>query len=235
RNTDVMGTLIHKDDTKVIRFGSKSSPVKNIKLKFIQGFVIGVTLAIEMDRMLDAVRDRIITLIVCSVIVKIHGGDVYLSTTGPSKLYPDLDIPEVQPLKAIYSMQKYPAISENIEGVSISQLDLLKSDHTNKDKVFMVQCIITGVDYGWSYNGCANDGCLKKVENVMENYTCGCCNHEMIKTVARYRVMMDVYDSTGTSKFVLMDKEGVKFFRIKAEDLLSSLNEIDTDEPPVLS
>ncbi|CAN1787032.1 hypothetical protein LINPERHAP1_LOCUS17464 [Linum perenne] len=129
---DVMGALIHKDDTKFIRFGSKSSPVKNIKLKFIEGFVIGVTLAIEMDRMLDAAGDRIITLIVCFVIVKIHDGDVYLSTTGPSKLYPDLDIPEVQPLKAIYSTQKYPAISENIEGVSISQLDLLKSEHTNK-------------------------------------------------------------------------------------------------------
>ncbi|CAN1242765.1 hypothetical protein LINPERPRIM_LOCUS5450 [Linum perenne] len=137
---------------------------------------------------------------------------------GASKLYPDLDIPEVQPLKAIYSTQKYPAISENIE----------------RDKVFMVQCIVTGVDYGWSYNGCTNDVCLKKVEIVMENYTCDYCNHEMIKTVARYRVMMDVYDSTGTSKFVLMDKEGVKFFGIKAEDLLSSLNRVDTDEPPTV-
>ncbi|CAN1789931.1 hypothetical protein LINPERHAP1_LOCUS18650 [Linum perenne] len=192
-------------------FANESYVYSNIgQSQQLKGVTLWGPLAIEMDRMFDAAGDRIITLIVCSVIVKIHG--------GASKLYPDLDIPEVQPLKAIYSTQKYPAISENIE----------------RDKVFMVQCIVTGVDYGWSYNGCTNDVCLKKVEIVMENYTCDYCNHEMIKTVARYRVMMDVYDSTGTSKFVLMDKEGVKFFGIKAEDLLSSLNRVDTDEPPTV-
>ncbi|CAN1837207.1 hypothetical protein LINPERHAP1_LOCUS35012 [Linum perenne] len=135
---------------------------------------------------------------------------------------------------AVYGTKKYPAISENVDAVTVQQLASLKSDNGNKDKVFMVQCIVTGVNYGWSYNGCANDMCLRKIEDVMENYVCEFCDHKMLKTVARYRVSMNVFDSTGTAEFILLDKEGVKYYGIKAEDLLSSLNGIDIDNPPAV-
>ncbi|CAN1133340.1 hypothetical protein LINPERPRIM_LOCUS30584 [Linum perenne] len=102
------------------------------------------------------------------------------------------------------------------------------------DKVFMVQCIVSRVDNIWYYNGCANDRCLKKIEDVMDNYVCVFCDHKMIKTVARYRVSMNVFDSTGTAELVLMDREGVIYYGINAEELLSSLNGIDTEEAPAV-
>ncbi|CAN1129379.1 hypothetical protein LINPERPRIM_LOCUS17400, partial [Linum perenne] len=177
--TDAMGVVVHMEDTRVRRFGTKSTIGKNIKLQFTDGYVITVTLwgplAIEMDKISDVAGDKITILIVSSVWVKNFNGFVHLSTTSASKLYADLDIPEVQPLKAVYGTKKYPAISENVDVVTIEQLALLKSDNANKDKVFMVQFIVTGVNYGWSYNGCANDMCLRKIEDVMENYVCGFC------------------------------------------------------------
>ncbi|CAN1802073.1 hypothetical protein LINPERHAP1_LOCUS23222 [Linum perenne] len=259
---NAMSVVVHMEDTRVRRFGTKSTIVKNIKLQFTDGYVITVTLwgplAIEMDKISDVAGDKITILIAaiedschvlcdCPVAAEtwkhiagfdvtgtVWRGFVHLSTTSASKLYADLDIPEVQPLKAVYGTKKYPAISENVDVVTIEQLALLKSDNANKDKVFMVQCIVTGVNYGWSYNGCANDMCLRKIEDVMENYVCGFCDHKMLKTVAKYRVSMNVFDSTGTAEFILLDKEGVKYYGIKAEDLLSSLNGIDTDEPPAV-
>ncbi|CAN1136500.1 hypothetical protein LINPERPRIM_LOCUS21132 [Linum perenne] len=161
--TDAMGAVVHKEDTRVRQFRTKTTTVKNIKLQFTE-----------------------------------------------------------------YGTKKYPAILKNVDAVTIEQLALLTSDNANKDKVFMVQCIVTGVNYGWSYNGCANDMCLRKIEDVMENYVCGFYDHKMLKTVARYRVSMNVFDSTGTAEFILLDKEGVKYYGIKAEDLLSSLDGIDT-------
>ncbi|CAN1136499.1 hypothetical protein LINPERPRIM_LOCUS21132 [Linum perenne] len=215
--TDAMGAVVHKEDTRVRQFRTKTTTVKNIKLQFTDGYVIIVTLwgplATEMDKISDVAGDKITILIVSSVWVKNFNGFVYLSTTGASKLY---------------GTKKYPAILKNVDAVTIEQLALLTSDNANKDKVFMVQCIVTGVNYGWSYNGCANDMCLRKIEDVMENYVCGFYDHKMLKTVARYRVSMNVFDSTGTAEFILLDKEGVKYYGIKAEDLLSSLDGIDT-------
>ncbi|CAN1781942.1 Replication protein A 70 kDa DNA-binding subunit B [Linum perenne] len=270
--TDVLGAVIHKEETRMLRWGTKSTPMKNIKLQFTDGYVICVSLwgplATEMDKISDVAGKRITILIVSSVYVKLFNGTfniclsslcyvfiqplfiyivstinqqiisfegmVYLSTTGASKLYPDLDVPEVQPLMAVYGTKKYPAISEKIETVTIEQLDLLKENSANKDKVFMVQCIVSRVDNIWYYNGCANDRCLKKIEDVMDNYVCVFCDHKMIKTVARYRVSMNVFDSTGTAELVLMDREGVIYYGINAEELLSSLNGIDTEEAPAV-
>ncbi|CAN1127197.1 Replication factor A protein 1 [Linum perenne] len=236
--TDVLGAVIHKEETRMLRWGTKSTPMKNIKLQFTNGYVICVSLwgplATEMDKISDVAGERITILIVSSVYVKLFNGMVYLSTTGASKLYPDLDIPEVQPLMAVYGTKKYPAISKKIETVTIEQLNLLKENSANKDKVFMVQCIVSRVDNIWYYNGCANDRCLKKIEDVMDNYVCVFCDHKMIKTVARYRVSMNVFDSTGTAELVLMDREGVIYYGINAEELLSSLNGIDTEEAPAV-
>ncbi|CAN1774401.1 hypothetical protein LINPERHAP1_LOCUS12930 [Linum perenne] len=73
-----MGAVVHKEDTRVRQFRTKTTTVKNIKLQFTDGYVIIVTLwgplATEMDKISDVAGDKITILIVSSVWVKNFNG-----------------------------------------------------------------------------------------------------------------------------------------------------------------
>ncbi|CAN1159655.1 hypothetical protein LINPERHAP2_LOCUS22845 [Linum perenne] len=117
-------------------------------------------------------------LIITSTYVSLKKGITDLSSTGATKIYLNLDIPEAQSLKSLNGGKKPLAISNTIQMVTFKDLDGLKKDPGNKGKIYKIQCTIKDVDHGWFYWGCANDACLRRVEEGSENFICAFCNHK---------------------------------------------------------
>ncbi|CAN1143065.1 hypothetical protein LINPERHAP2_LOCUS13405, partial [Linum perenne] len=90
-----------------------------------------------------------------------------------------------------------------------------------RNKYFIVQCTIKAVKNGWCYTGCKV--CPLRVEEDVDEYHCSNCKVDRKESAARFRVQLQVVDSTDeTADFVILDTIGEAFFSIEANTLFHS-------------
>ncbi|CAN1304832.1 hypothetical protein LINPERPRIM_LOCUS26325 [Linum perenne] len=90
-----------------------------------------------------------------------------------------------------------------------------------QNKYFIVQCTIKAVKNGWCYTGCKV--CPLRVEEDVDEYHCSNCKVDRKESAARFRVQLQVVDSTDeTADFVILDTIGEAFFSIEANTLFHS-------------
>ncbi|CAN1339881.1 Replication protein A 70 kDa DNA-binding subunit C [Linum perenne] len=239
--TDVIGVLIDQDPIKTFKIGYRTCHLKKLELQLLDGFCVKVAVwgkhATEVEDLLKKdtrVAEGKNILIITSTYVSLKKGITDLSSTGATKIYLNLDIPEAQSLKSLNGGKKPLAISNTIQMVTFKDLDVLKKDPGNKGKIYKIQCTIKDVDHGWFYWGCANDACLRRVEEGSENFICAFCNHKMVKPTARYKIKLSVFDNSGNSILIIMENEGVKYFNAKAQELYdanSANSDVDIYSP----
>ncbi|RZC67111.1 hypothetical protein C5167_010791 [Papaver somniferum] len=83
-------------------------------------------------------------------------------------------------------------------------LDAVWDPKTQENNIFSCRATIQSILDLWSYSSC--EKCSKKVEICGNKTWCTTCQME-VTAVPRYRLEMEVQDSTGTTSFVAFDRE----------------------------
>ncbi|KAK7261967.1 hypothetical protein RIF29_28294 [Crotalaria pallida] len=86
-------------------------------------------------------------------------------------------------------------------------------------------------NYAWYYDGCS--ACGKKVEFENDIPKCGPCNQKKTSTttpitaVPRYRLNLEIKDSTDTADIVVWDEEASKLLKRTAADIKKEADEVN--------
>ncbi|CAN1777367.1 Replication protein A 70 kDa DNA-binding subunit A [Linum perenne] len=244
--SDAIGHLVEHTRISTFKSGFRTSLKKDLHIILPGGCSVRVTLwaraASLMDDLLKSVSNKGVVLIITSIYVCGNTvGDLYFSSSSATNLYVNLDIPEV----STFVLGDYgadspialppPVLLDQISiirspTVSIQELHNLMLDDANKDKYYTIQCKVKDINEGWCYTGCLNCPRKVKVEEGQEEYYCWSCEQTFNKTSLRFRVKLQVIDSTAESELIIFDYEGQRFFNIDADKLYAESGETRT--PP---
>ncbi|CAN1181429.1 Replication protein A 70 kDa DNA-binding subunit C [Linum perenne] len=243
--TDVIGHLVEHTKISIFKCGFRTSLKKDLHLKLSGGCSVRVTLweraASQMEDILKSVGEEGIILIVSSTYLCGKSvEDMYFSSSSATKLYANLDIPEV----SNFTIRNYPIDSSNAitpsilveiiniirsPSITIQQMNDLQLDDNNKDKYYTIQCKVRDIREGWCYVGCIN--CPRKVKEGQDEYYCWSCEKTFTKTCLRFRVRLQVEDNTADSELIIFDYEGQRFFKTDADNLYATSGETRQTPP----
>ncbi|XP_056697682.1 replication protein A 70 kDa DNA-binding subunit E-like [Spinacia oleracea] len=159
-------------------------------------------------------------IVVTSTMVKEFLGKINLITSPSTKIYINLDVPEVRKLKDIWS--------EKLETTTIGQLEVQRTgvtpeeiisktidistliDHiqktVEKDLIFYCKTKVTKImgENSWYY--ISYPGCKKRITPRLKDFYCITCEKSIERPIPRYRIELGVDDHTGSTIFVLFDE-----------------------------
>ncbi|KAI3882032.1 hypothetical protein MKX03_006242 [Papaver bracteatum] len=231
--TDVVGVLIsHTSLQQFKRNSGNVSFMRELTLESLSGMRIKVTLwgdsTSELTRNLEAneLNPHPVVAVVASVYVKQYLGKASLSSNNATKIYFDLDIPEVLHIRETSSHLTPPreitilvrvgyngvAKSTGNTTMSISQLLEAKCESG-------YNAIGISTEKGWYYLGCHN--CTTKLVGNKGDHWCLSCKVQIDEAVPRYLLRLEVEDSSGTAFFVARDSEVQKNFQLPALDVVN--------------
>ncbi|XP_065637597.1 replication protein A 70 kDa DNA-binding subunit D-like [Quercus suber] len=81
---------------------------------------------------------------------------------------------------------------------------------------------------GWYYISCVL--CGKKVKPQSKSLWCAKCETKTNLPIPRYRIQIEVFDSTDKTTFVIFDQDAEKILNKSAKDLAKKQTEIDIEE-----
>ncbi|KAM7530685.1 hypothetical protein LguiB_034095 [Lonicera macranthoides] len=154
-------------------------------------------------------------------------GQINLSTTSASKIYFNLDIPEVTEFMQMYDgnvNRKINAASEPIKHMTIVEILSLHSDSDSEEVVLICKAEITSIDThkGWYYDSCQQ--CCKKVTKLESSYICENCKTNEVLPIPRYKLHVQVQDETGKTTFVMFHREAEKILEFPNSQIFNSEN-----------
>ncbi|KAF3957708.1 hypothetical protein CMV_017305 [Castanea mollissima] len=177
-------------------------------------------------------------VIVTSTIVKTFRGEYQLSSTFATKLYINLDIPEVAEIRNIYTTMDITVkdiLSKELPKAQDGELalhnrktvaEIKDLEWNSKTKDLLVTCnakiININNKYGWYYFACLI--CKTKVKQVKGVLWCERCKNQ--PKFAIPRIQVQVQDETGSTTFILFDKGAEKIISKTAKELAEMQEEI---------
>lgn len=143
----------------------------------------------------------------------------------------DDSVPEIVPLL----QSKMQAIVEDIEKITIQQLFDVELPVGKAAIAFCTEAVVLGIPphNDWYYMACRK--CSTKVNEVQE-----CNNPKCTKTrappIPRYRVTIEVEDTTSVTTFVLFDRHVMKMINVSAHHILNNDQNASNEMiPPILN
>ncbi|RZC50826.1 hypothetical protein C5167_019254 [Papaver somniferum] len=233
--TDVVGVLTSHTNLQQFKLNSgNASFMRELPLENLSGMRIKVTLwgdsTSELTRNLEAheLNPR--------PIVAVVAGKASLSLTNATKIYFNLDIPEVLHIRERSSHRTPPreitipmrvgynqaAKSTGDTTMSVSQLLEAKWEsgyNMLNRKVCRAKAIGISTEKGWYYLGCHN--CTTKSVGNTGDHWCPSCKVQIDEPVPRYLLRLEVEDSSGTAFFVAMDSKVQKIVQLPALDAVN--------------
>ncbi|KAL0008392.1 hypothetical protein SO802_009894 [Lithocarpus litseifolius] len=163
-----------------------------------------------------------------------EAGDYQLSSTFATKLYVNLDIPEVAEIRNrlnsrmdIYVKEIQPKGLLKVQDgelalhnrKTIAEIKDLEWNSETKDSLVTCNANIINIynKYGWYYVACLI--CKTKVKQVKGVLWCECCKNEPKFAVPSYRIQVQVQDKTDSTTFTLFDKGAKKIISKTAKEL----------------
>ncbi|KAF9588849.1 hypothetical protein IFM89_016787 [Coptis chinensis] len=232
---DVYGTL---EGVSELMF-RKGLMLKEIFLKNSSG----TELKINLGKMQDKLMDNVITYATKRIGV---GYKYFLNSTSATKIYVNLEIPEVLELqnsstfkeRNISLLQASSSVERNMKDrylrnrKTLSQiLQMLNRDSVGQ--VFTCTTIINDIvhDYAPFYKSCTKIGCRKKVIDKGDHYWCNNCNNAIPSPDARYQLKARIRDDTESTLITIFGDEAEALLKHSAselEKLMESANGIQT-------
>ncbi|KAM3685740.1 hypothetical protein ACJW31_11G140800 [Castanea mollissima] len=179
-------------------------------------------------------------LIVTSTIVKSFRGEYQLSSTFATKLYVNLDIPEVAEIRNKYTTmnitvkdilpKELPKPQDEELGLhnkkTVAEIKNLEWNSNTKDLLVTCNAKIININnkYGWYYVACLI--CKTKVKQVKGALWCERCKNQPKFAVPSYRIQVQVQDETGSTTFILFDKGAERIISKTAKELAEMQEEI---------
>ncbi|KAF9605114.1 hypothetical protein IFM89_014105 [Coptis chinensis] len=214
---------------------------------------IGTELKINLWENAIQLMDNAITfatsvpvLVVTSLTVRSYYDKYFLNSTSATKIYVNLEIPEVLELqnsstfkeRNISMLQASSSVEHNMKDRSLRNrktlsqiLQMLNGDSVGQ--VFTCTAIINDIvhDYAPFYKSCTKIGCRKKVIDKGDHYWCNNCNNAIPSPDARYQLKARIRDDTESTLITIFGDEAEALLKHPAselEKLMESANGIQT-------
>ncbi|XP_030969013.1 replication protein A 70 kDa DNA-binding subunit A-like isoform X2 [Quercus lobata] len=240
--TDVIGILDYIGAIEEIKTRGRPTKIRNIQLlleenKSVQTTLLGNT-AQQIDDDFYKTNKGPFIVIVTSTIVKTFRGQYQLSSTFATKLYVNLNIPEVAEMrnntKDINVKDILPKGLPKIQDAELALhnkktvVEIKNLEWNLETKNLMVTCnakiININNKYGWYYVACLI--CKTKVKQVKGVLWCERCKNEPKFAVPSYRIQVQVQDETGSTTFISFDKGAEKIISKTAKELVEMQEEM---------
>ncbi|KAL0009125.1 hypothetical protein SO802_010627 [Lithocarpus litseifolius] len=241
---DVVGKLVAVGNVEEPQVNGAPRKLRNLQLLLKEGKEIRLSLwgtsVWQIDEDVYKNNQGPFVLIATSTIVKSFGGKFSLSSTSATKIYLNLEIPEVAEIidrngKKHDPTQEIPKIhakqfseedfsSNNMK--TIPELKCIEWDPAKQDVNCNCVATISNIDttMGWYYISCVL--CGKKVKPQSGSFWCAKCETNTNLPIPRYRIQIEVFDSTDKTTFVIFDRDAEKILNKSAKDLAEKQTEI---------
>ncbi|KAL4599794.1 hypothetical protein ACB092_11G152200 [Castanea dentata] len=242
--TDVIGILDYIGAIEEIKTRGRPTKMRNIQLLLEESKSIRTTLWGNTTQQIDddfyKTNKGSFILIVTSTIVKSFRGEYQLSSTFATKLYVNLDIPEVAEIR-----NKYTTMNITVKDIlpkelpkpqdeelalhnkkTVAEIKSLEWNSNTKDLLVTCNAKIIDINnkYGWYYVACLI--CKTKVKQVKGVLWCERCKNQRKFAVPSYRIQVQVQDETGSTTFILFDKGAERIISKTAKELAEMQEEI---------
>ncbi|XP_062217800.1 uncharacterized protein LOC133918046 [Phragmites australis] len=118
---------------------------------------------------------------------------------------------------------------------TLEELNLILFDSSNQERIFTVEATINVVNikFGWYYISCSDDNCKKQLDKNGDHYFCKKCDKKA-QPKARYKIKLEISDSTANATYVLFDKEAQMLISESADFMIASVNHDNKEVPKSL-
>ncbi|XP_038685651.1 replication protein A 70 kDa DNA-binding subunit B-like [Tripterygium wilfordii] len=250
--TDIMGHLTSVSKLTTTFANGRMVGKKNLLINTISNKTIPVTLwgkiadEFEEDNVLKIPKKDRIIIVLLGMTVKSFRGETTLSSTSATKIYLNLDIPEVH---KFHSNMSYPSEVTILDDLRDSEMpialipqnnqktisELISLDKkTNMGKKFTTVGSITEIDAsrGWWYNACPK--CKVGINSYEGKLSCNKCGPTAKLPIPWYKVSMYVTDGTHDAKFLLFGKHVERMIKIPASTLSDLPSSVRTEVPTIM-
>ncbi|KAL4598102.1 hypothetical protein ACB092_11G035100 [Castanea dentata] len=242
--TDVIGILDYIGAIEEIKTRGRPTKMRNIQLLLEESKSIRTTLWGNTTQQIDddfyKTNKGPFILIITSTIVKSFRGEYQLSSTFATKLYVNLDIPEVAEIRNKYTTMNITVKDLLPKGLpkpqdeelalhnkkTVAEIKNLEWNSNTKDLLVTCNAKIININnkYGWYYVACLI--CKTKVKQVNGVLWCERCKNQPKFAVPSYRIQVQVQDETGSTTFILFDKGAERIISKTAKELAEMQEEI---------
>ncbi|CAL1410963.1 unnamed protein product [Linum trigynum] len=247
---DVVGQLTEHYRTRESTSTNRNSNHKEITIMLLEGIPVKVVLwgrlPSTLEKIIDASNNRNVVLVITSVFVSEWNEELKLSSSGATIIYDRLNLKERLTFEFILSfvflmiitVDNTPKLIEQekrqvVGPLLIEELKALTSDYANKNKIVAVNCKANDVLTEWHYDG--REKCLCKVESESNKFHCKKCRLTMNHSFKRFKIELAVSYVSGEAIFVILDKEGKRFFGISAQTLFADAENDSTVVPSTIA
>ncbi|KAE8787748.1 hypothetical protein D1007_38213 [Hordeum vulgare] len=157
-----------------------------------------------------------------------------LSSTGATRVYIDLDIPETNELQRRYCLQD-DMVEEiepeaHLQGTiqeqmlynrrTLKEITKITYESEKQEKFYTTEAMIKSIDTSdeWYYIGCRK--CNKKVQKQGNHFYCPKCEKEPEKTCPRYKLKLEICDLSATTTCTMFEAEAKKLIKQSASFLI---------------
>nr|XP_017233573.1 PREDICTED: uncharacterized protein LOC108207651 [Daucus carota subsp. sativus] len=236
---DVAGKLIEYTELQTTGYGSEKM---EILLENQRSETIKITLWEDKAKTFIAeisnYRNSHTYVIVTGTLAKNIGRQFLLSTTSSTQIYFNIEHPVIMDLKETLEGRKVAGedipkavsyiqiggqdIPTDIKDMTIVEILDAKLEGNLKDVLCLTKATITEIipNFGWYYIACNN--CFKKMKGTIEKKYCAQCPNQPTKTTYAYMVTVKVRDSTGSTTFVLFDKQAKILTGVPVQHILNT-------------
>lgn len=147
-----------------------------------------------------------------------------LSSTGATRVYIDLDIPETNELQRRYCLQD-DMVEEiqpeaHLQGTiqeqmlynrrTLKEITEITYESEKQEKFYTTEAMIKSIDTSdeWYYIGCRK--CNKKVQKQGNHFYCPKCEKEPENTCPRYKLKLEICDLSATTTCTMFEAEAKK-------------------------
>ncbi|KAF3968785.1 hypothetical protein CMV_007371 [Castanea mollissima] len=249
---NVIGILDYIGAIEEIKTRGRPTKMRNIQMLLEENKSIRTTLwgntTHQIDNDFYKTNKGPFILIVTSTIVKSFRGEYQLSSTFATKLYVNLDIPEVAEIRNKYTTmnitvkdilpKELPKPQDEELGLhnkkTVAEIKNLEWNSNTKDLLVTCNAKIININnkYGWYYVACLI--CKTKVKQVKGALWCERCKNQPKFAVPSYRIQVQVQDETGSTTFILFDKGAERIISKTAKELAEMQEEYGKENYTVL-
>ncbi|XP_044389247.1 replication factor A protein 1-like isoform X3 [Triticum aestivum] len=242
--SDVIGVATHIGPIEETRTYLGLSRIRDIFL-LIEDQEVKVRLWGDKADLIDVKSIGNVIIITSTTVRKF--GRYSLSSNSATQVFINLDIPETMDVQnSICSKEKIIKelhVEENhLKGTleeqmhynrkTLEELNGILLDSSNQGRIFTVEAVINDVNtrYGWYYISCSENNCKKLLEKRIDYYYCTKCDRKA-QPKPRYKIKLQISDSTASASCVLFEKEAQQLIHESAENMVASIGN-ESDELP---
>ncbi|KAL6549374.1 hypothetical protein OROHE_008491 [Orobanche hederae] len=176
-------------------------------------------------------------IILTSVNAKHYNNKLYLSSSSSTLILDDAEIPALKELNAnvnVVEINKEALLANQSEAKAGTLENLLMWARNKKmSATFICEVKINNIRTrkGWNYPSCVHDKCKKGLTRKEGKFWCEACNKPVAYPVVRYRLEIDVSDSSAHTVVVMFDETATELVKCSAESLLEGEDEVEEDQP----